>query len=83
MLKKQTFEQGFCMDKGDIRNEFWQNCRFCSNVWTSGTLAVLFDVDLCILDNIFKLVNFSWKIVTSLAFNFSMLKSLFKIIFGR
>ena len=35
---------------------------------------------LCILDKIFKLLFFSWKIVTSLAFNFPVKK---KNVLGR
>ena len=72
-------------EKGDNPNivnfRVWQICQLYSNVWTSGKLFLQFGV--VFFDKILELLFFCGKIVTSLANNLSMQKSLLKHIFGR
>ena len=89
LMSKNVFEYGLCIGKGDnpkiFNFIFWQNCQFYSNVWTPGKLFLQFGVGLRIFNKILELFFFFFqgKIVTSLANNYTMQKSLFKYIFGR
>ena len=67
--------------------EFWQKCRLYLDVWASGKLFVQLNVGFLLLYAFEIFLNLkkkkSRKIVTSLASNFPMQKSIFKIILGR
>ena len=80
VMSKNVFEQGFCIGKGDNPNifnfRFWQT--FGPLLTISYNLVLIFGI----FNKSLELLFFSRKIVTSLANNFSMQKSLFKHIFG-
>ena len=85
LMSKNVFEMGFCIGKGDNKKSLTLDSgKFVNFIQTFGPL-VSFSYNLVLIlwifNKILELLIFSGKIVTSLANNFSMWKSLFKNIF--
>ena len=85
LMSENAFELGFCIGKGDnpktFNFRFWQIVNFIQMFGPLVSFSYNLVLVLRIFNKILELLIFSGKIVTSLAKNFFMQKSLFKNIF--